>query len=135
MSFGAMEQLGNAPLISDKYYLLLKARCFLIINILRVLEATGYKTTVAAEDTETFKLIQEILIVPKRRETEVIMAQLSQEEIRIAAEAVSAVYYKDGYDAGRKKADALQARMIEHGNTDSDSIYTFEKYSNMTYRR
>lgn len=63
------------------------------------------------------------------------MAKLSQEEIRIAAQAASDEYYKNGYDAGHKKAAALQAQMIEHGNTDKDSIYTFEKYSNMTYIR
>lgn len=63
------------------------------------------------------------------------MAKLSKEEIRIAAKAVSDEYYENGYNAARKKADDLQAAMIAHDNVDSDSIYEFEKYSGMTYRR
>lgn len=62
------------------------------------------------------------------------MSKLSLEEIRIAAKAVSDEYYKTGYSAAREKADKLQAIMVTHDNTDSDSIYEFEKHSGMSYR-
>lgn len=63
------------------------------------------------------------------------MAKLSTEEIRIAAKAVSDEYYENGYNAARKKADKLQAIMVTHDNVDPESIYEFEKYSGMTYRK
>lgn len=63
------------------------------------------------------------------------MSKLSLEEIRIAAKAVSDEYYKSGYSTAREKADKLQATMIAHDNVDPDSIYEFEKYSGMTYKK
>lgn len=62
------------------------------------------------------------------------MSKLSLEEIRIGAKDIHDTYYKNGYTAAREKADAFQAVMLTHDNTDFDSRYEFEKHSGMTYR-
>ena len=68
-----------------------------------------------------------------RKEVMNMERKLSQEEIRIAAERVDAIYHSEGYLAAKEKAEKLIGRMIEHGNIDDESIYIFEKYSGMSY--
>jgi hypothetical protein len=64
-----------------------------------------------------------------------VARKLSDDEIRIAACEINKIYYSEGNYRAREAADELQARMVMAGNTDSDSIYIFEKYSGMTYQK
>ena len=52
--------------------------------------------------------------------------KLTRDEIETAATMVDDIYRKEG-------ARELKARMIMCGNTDSDSIYYFEKYARYTW--
>ena len=46
---------------------------------------------------------------------------------------VDDIYRKEGDPEGKDAARELKARMIMCGNTDSDSIYYFEKYARYTW--
>lgn len=61
------------------------------------------------------------------------MSKLTQDEIRTAAEAVNSTYYEEGYWSAREAADELKAQMVVSGNTDSESISTFNRYTGLSY--
>lgn len=59
--------------------------------------------------------------------------RLTRDEIEAAATMVYDIYCKEGEPEGKDAARELKARMILCGNTDSDSIYYFERYSRYTW--
>lgn len=59
--------------------------------------------------------------------------KLTRDEIETAATMVDDIYRKEGDPEGKDTARELKARMIMCGNTDSDSIYYFEKYARYTW--
>lgn len=63
------------------------------------------------------------------------MGKLSKEEIIIAGRLVYDIYFSDGYDAAKKTADKLQARMILEDSVSPENIEAFEKSTGFFYRK
>lgn len=63
------------------------------------------------------------------------MRKMTLEEIRIAGRPAHDAYYEEGYAAGKKYAEQLQAEMIRRGNISSDDIYEFERSTTYSWER
>lgn len=59
--------------------------------------------------------------------------KLTLSAIRLAAEAIHSMYYKQSPSDARRAAIELKTRMIMMGNTDEDSIYTYNRYSGYSW--
>ena len=73
-------------------------------------------------------------MVDLQEEFDSIEEKLSRDELIAKALRVKELRYTEGYFAARDAADLLQAIMVEHMNTDEDSIRLFEDITGMYYR-
>lgn len=83
--------------------------------------------------TETCRQIKKLKSGGGQKRRKVMARKLTRDEIETAATMVDDIYRKEGDPEGKDAARELKARMIMCGNTDSDSIYYFEKYARYTW--
>lgn len=58
---------------------------------------------------------------------------MTKDEIRTAGRLAHDAYYEESYDAGRKIADELKARMVLDGSNTPENIGVFEDATGYSY--